>query len=78
MNIEDLTNKIIHADCMDVLKELPDKCIDLVLTDPPYGIGVNKKTVILDGTVQGKGFGVRRSNFAKKDWDNEIPSKKNL
>ena len=32
-------NQIINADCMDILKELPDKCIDLVLTDPPYGIG---------------------------------------
>ena len=24
---------------MDILKQLPDKCIDLVLTDPPYGGG---------------------------------------
>lgn len=23
---------------MDILKQLPDKCIDLVLTDPPYGM----------------------------------------
>ena len=29
-------NKIYNADCMDILKQLPDKCIDLVLTDPPY------------------------------------------
>lgn len=29
---------IINADCMDVLKQLPDKCVDLVLTDPPYGM----------------------------------------
>ena len=31
-------NKIYNADCMDILKELPDKSIDLVLTDPPYGL----------------------------------------
>ena len=31
-------NQIINADCLDILKELPDKCIDLVLTDPPYGM----------------------------------------
>ena len=43
MNIEEITNTIIHADCLDILRQLPDKCIDLVLTDPPYGIGVNKK-----------------------------------
>ena len=36
MEIKDLENKIINADCMDILKQLPDKCIDLVLTDPPY------------------------------------------
>lgn len=68
-------NQIINADCLDILRQLPDKCIDLILTDPPYGIGVNKKSVILDGTVQGKGFGARRSNFAKKDWDDAIPQK---
>lgn len=37
--IEDLEGKIINADCMEVLKELPNKAIDLVLTDPPYGGG---------------------------------------
>lgn len=37
--IEQYINKIINADCMDILKQLPDKCIDLVLTDPPYGSG---------------------------------------
>lgn len=34
--MENLINKIINADCMDILKQLPDKSIDLVLTDPPY------------------------------------------
>jgi len=32
-------NKITNADCLDVMKELPDNAVDLVLTDPPYGIG---------------------------------------
>lgn len=36
MDIADLENKIINADCMDILKQLPDKSVDLVLTDPPY------------------------------------------
>ena len=35
-------NQIINADCLDILKELPDKCIDLVCTDPPYGINIAK------------------------------------
>ena len=32
------TNKIYCNDCLEVMKELPDKSIDLVLTDPPYGM----------------------------------------
>ena len=31
-------NKIYNNDCLELMKQLPDKCIDLVLTDPPYGI----------------------------------------
>ena len=30
--------KIINDDCLEVLKRLPDNCVDLVLTDPPYGV----------------------------------------
>jgi site-specific DNA-methyltransferase (adenine-specific) len=29
-------NKIIHGDCLEVMKEMPDKSVDLVVTDPPY------------------------------------------
>lgn len=36
--MEEYLNKIINADCIDILRQLPDKCIDLVLTDPPYGL----------------------------------------
>ena len=38
--IEDVVNKIHCADCLEFMKEIPDKSIDLVLTDPPYGINV--------------------------------------
>ena len=31
-------NQIINADCLDILKDLPDKCIDLLCTDPPYAM----------------------------------------
>lgn len=35
-DIKQYLNKITHADCLEVLKELPDKSVDLVLTDFPY------------------------------------------
>jgi hypothetical protein len=30
--------KLLHGDCLDVLKELPDNSVDAVVTDPPYGL----------------------------------------
>jgi len=32
-------NRILQGDCLDRLRELDDSSVDLVLTDPPYGIG---------------------------------------
>ena len=34
-------NNIEYSDCLDYLKRLPDESVDLVLTDPPYNIGVD-------------------------------------
>jgi site-specific DNA-methyltransferase (adenine-specific) len=31
-------NKIYNTNCFDLLKEIPDKSVDLILTDPPYSI----------------------------------------
>lgn len=28
---------LMHGDCLEKMKEIPDKSVDLVLTDPPYG-----------------------------------------
>ncbi len=30
--------KLILGDCLEEMKKMPDKSVDLVLTDPPYGI----------------------------------------
>lgn len=32
-------NRIYQRDCIDGLRMLPDKCIDLIVIDPPYNIG---------------------------------------
>ncbi len=29
-------DRIIHGDCLSILKTLPDACIDLIFTSPPY------------------------------------------
>ena len=55
-------NKITHADCLDIMRALPDKCIDLVLTDPPYGINMAQNAGLSD-------------KYTKKEWDNCPPDK---
>lgn len=29
--------KLLHGDCLERMKEIPDGSVDLILTDPPYG-----------------------------------------
>ena len=41
--IEDIINKVHNADCLEVMRKMKDKCVDLVLTDPPYGIDYNNQ-----------------------------------
>ena len=38
---------LLHGDCLEVLKTIPDKSIDLVLTDPPYGTTACKWDTII-------------------------------
>ena len=30
-------NKVIHGDCIEVMKTMPDNMVDSIITDPPYG-----------------------------------------
>ena len=36
--MEKYINKIVCADSLEIMRKLPDNCIDLILTDPPYGM----------------------------------------
>ena len=38
---QELQNKIISGDSEEVLKALPDNCVDLVFTSPPYNFGLD-------------------------------------
>ena len=56
---------LILADCLPELRKMKTKSIDLVLTDPPYGIG--------HGTARGANSIFRY--FTPKSWDTSIPSR---
>lgn len=47
---EKYLNKIINGDCLEIMKKMPDKSIDIIITSPPYnllnstGNGLKKNT----------------------------------
>jgi site-specific DNA-methyltransferase (adenine-specific) len=38
------TNKIINGDCVKVMANLPESCVDLIVTSPPYNVGIDYDT----------------------------------
>ena len=67
-NYEEMKNKIIHADCMDIMKDIPDKYFELAIVDPPYGIGAGSKK-FKNGTSN------NNIGYKINDWD-ILPDKK--
>ena len=53
--------ELIHGDCMDYMRSLPDNAFELAIVDPPYGIDINKSGRL--GHYGGKG----------KVWDRQAP-----
>jgi len=39
-------NKIYCMDCLEGMKEIPDESIDLIITDPPYGINFKSRMTL--------------------------------
>ena len=54
-----------NTDCMDGMKQFPDKFWDLAIVDPPYGIGINHN--------MGRRKGDKPSDYKKVSWDDNIP-----
>jgi DNA modification methylase len=59
------------------MKDIPDKSIDLVLTDPPYGIKRDKGFEGFEGFGGFGGFGepIARRRYENDNWDTKRPDK---
>lgn len=58
-------NQLYNMDCMEGMKQFPNKYFELAIVDPPYGIGANKMQL---------GNGKRKVFRGSADWDNQPPS----
>ena len=53
-------NKIHLWDCLELMKQIPDKSIDLVLTDPPYNINLKPQRWLTDS--------IENDNMSQEDF----------
>ena len=63
-NKNGVTSVVYLMDCMELLKQIPDKYFELAVVDPPYGIGAGEM-------VMGKGKNKKWGD--KKSWDSVVP-----
>lgn len=76
-------NRIYCGDCLELMKEIPDKSIDLVLTDPPYGIGADVENIGMSAGIRNDGtqrkdpsWACRKpKNYDAHNWDNKLNKK---
>jgi DNA modification methylase len=66
-----MINKIFNEDCLETMRRMPDKGIDLILTDPPYGINADKG-FSGSGGFGGSGKPIKRRAYIDV-WDNKRP-----
>jgi len=48
LSLDAYLNKVTEGDCLDVMRALPDQCIDMVLCDLPYGTTINPWDIPID------------------------------
>lgn len=64
------TISVYNMDCMELLRQTPDKYYSLAIIDPPYGIFTNKKSCAMSWKKEGsRGTRSSKYNNQAKRWD---------
>ena len=66
---------LFHADCMEIMKQYPDKYFDLAIVDVPYGIGASDwdaNDSMFRATDKWKGC--KKKGYTIKGWDKDSPN----
>lgn len=71
-----MTVRILHGDCAEVMKTLPDCSVDAIVTDPPYGLTQGKKGGSGEASVNlntPQGRARVTTGFMGMKWDADVP-----
>lgn len=63
---DDFINKIINGDCLEVMKQMPDNCVDMVFTSPPYNMRLRIRNGVYTQREVGASFSKKYTEF--EDW----------
>lgn len=63
-----------NMDCMEGMREFPDKYFQWAIVDPPYGIGYDAAVEKTGGQQYGKAAAAKRS-YHTANWDAAPPDK---
>lgn len=67
--LSEVINQILLGRCEDVLRELPDACVDAIVSDPPYGLGTKEPTgEEIDRYMRGERLDTG-GDFMGHEWD---------
>ena len=74
MNQNELLDKFICGDCISIMSRMPDNCLDLVVTSPPY----NLKNSTGNGMKDGRGGKWKNAQLVHgcSDYDDNMPHEK--
>lgn len=69
-----MTGRIVHADCLDALREMADSSVDAIVTDPPYGLSKQPDMAeVLRHWLAGDDYEHTGGGFMGKAWDSFVP-----
>jgi site-specific DNA-methyltransferase (adenine-specific) len=66
--------KVLNIDCMEFMRQYPDKFFDLAVVDPPYGIGMDNQKVRTKPNRPNTYLRKGQSQYLGGGWDKERPN----
>lgn len=61
-------SELVNMDCMEYMRQFPDKFFDIACVDPPYGIGESGKTNKTRSCI------AKAKDYGNKNWDISSPN----
>ena len=73
---------VFNMDCIEFMKQVPDKFFNIAIVDPPYGIGFDRENPTMSAGLRKDGTkrkmatwsNPKEKGYTIKDWDKSKPS----